>query len=67
MASVVTAMGRLAAHTGKEWTLKQTLEHEPEFAPNVDKLTLESNAPLQADSEGKYPVPEPGRKIRREY
>ncbi len=67
MASVVTVMGRLAAHTGREWTLKQTLEHEPEFAPDVDKLTLESNAPLQADSEGKYPVPEPGKKITREY
>jgi predicted dehydrogenase len=67
MASLVTVMGRLAAHTGKEWTLKDTLNHEHEFAPEADKLTLDSPAPLQADSEGKYPVPEPGRKIKREY
>jgi predicted dehydrogenase len=67
MASLVTAMGRLAAHTGREWTLQQTLKHEPEFAPDLDKLTLVANAPLQADSEGKYPVPEPGKKIKQEY
>jgi predicted dehydrogenase len=66
-ASLVTTMGRLSAHTGKVWTYEQTLEHEHEFAPDVDKLTLTSNAPIQADAQGKYPVPEPGIKIRREY
>jgi predicted dehydrogenase len=66
-ASLVTVMGRLAAHTGREWTYQQTLDHEHEFAPGVDKLTLTGPAPLQADQEGKYPVPEPGTKIKREY
>jgi predicted dehydrogenase len=66
-ASLVTAMGRLAAHTGREWTLEQTLKHQPEFAPEADKLTMTSDAPVKADSDGKYPVPEPGRKIRAEY
>jgi predicted dehydrogenase len=66
-ASLVTVMGRLAAHTGQEWTYEATLKHEHEFAPEVDKLTLESPAPLRADTHGKYPVPEPGIKIKREY
>ena len=66
-ASLVTVMGRLAAHTGHVWTYKQTLEHEHEFAPNVDKLTLDGPSPLQADAQGRYPVPEPGRKTKREY
>jgi predicted dehydrogenase len=66
-ASLVTVMGRLAAHTGQVWTYKQTLEHEHEFAPNVDKLELNGPAPLQADQDGKYPVPEPGKKTKREY
>ena len=49
------------------WTYEQTLNHEHEFAPDVDKLTLDGRAPLQADGDGKYPVPEPGKKIKREY
>jgi predicted dehydrogenase len=67
MASLVTVMGRLAAHTGRVWTLKETLAHEHEFAPKVEEFTFDAPAPVQADSEGKYPVPEPGKKIKREY
>ncbi len=33
-ASLVTAMGRLAAHTGQEWTLENTLKHGHELRPN---------------------------------
>jgi predicted dehydrogenase len=66
-ASLVTAMGRLAAHTGKVWTYEQTLEHEHELAPSVDKLAMDSPAPLQANAEGKYPVPRPGIEIKREF
>jgi predicted dehydrogenase len=66
-ASLVTAMGRMAAHTGKVITYEQMLNCEHEFAPTVDKLTMDSPAPVQADAQGKYPVPEPGRKIDREY
>ena len=39
-ASLVTAMGRMAAHTGQVITYDDILNHEHEFAPNVDKLTL---------------------------
>jgi predicted dehydrogenase len=63
-ASLVTAMGRMAAHTGQVITRAQMLACEQEFAPTVDRLTMDGPAPLQADSHGRYPVPEPGRPVR---
>ena len=61
-ASLVTAMGRMSAHTGQVITRDQMLGCQHEFAPNADKLTLDSPAPLKSLSNGKYPVPEPGQK-----
>jgi predicted dehydrogenase len=66
-ASLVTAMGRMAAHTGQIIKRQQMLDCPHEFAPEVDKLTLDGPAPLRADEHGKYPVPEPGIKRNREY
>ena len=67
MASAVTSMGRMAAHTGQLITLEEFLKVDHEFAPEIDKLTMDSEAPLQADSDGKYPVPLPGLVTDREY
>ena len=66
-ASLVTSMGRMAAHTGREITYEQILNSDHEFAPGLDKLTEDSPAPLQPDADGKYPVPTPGQKKDREY
>jgi predicted dehydrogenase len=66
-ASLITAMGRLAAHTGRLVTRDEMLNHEHDLAPDVDQLTMDGPAPLQAGPDGKYPVPEPGIKTRREY
>ena len=33
----------------------------------VDKLTMDSPAPLVAGPDGKYPVPQPGITTQREY
>jgi predicted dehydrogenase len=66
-ASVATSMGRMACHTGQVVTFDDMLNHEHEFAPEVDKLTMDGPAPLVADKDGKYPVPEPGMKKKREY
>jgi predicted dehydrogenase len=66
-ASLVTAMGRMAAHTGQVITYDQMLNCEHEFAPELDRLTMSSSAPLVADQDGKYPVPQPGVKRTREY
>ncbi len=66
-ASLVTSMGRMAAHTGQEISYEEMLNCEHEFAPGVDAFTFESPAPLQADGNGKYPVPMPGITRKREY
>lgn len=66
-ASVVTNMGRFAAHTGQEITYEEMLNHEHEFAPGVEKLTMNSPSPVPADANGRYPIPEPGIKRNREY
>jgi len=67
IASLVTSMGRMAAHTGQTITYDEMLNCEHEFAPEVDRLTNDSPAPLQAEADGKYPVPAPGVKKQREY
>jgi predicted dehydrogenase len=66
-ASLVTAMGRMAAHTGRVVTFDEMLNHEHEFAPDVDTLTADSEAPLQLLASGIYPQPEPGRLRDREF
>lgn len=66
-ASLVTSMGRMAAHTGQIVTFDEMLNHPHEFAPEVDKLTDSSPAPLRPGPDGKYPLPQPGVLKNREY
>ena len=66
-ASLVTSMGRMAAHTGQIVTFDQILNCEHEMAPDVDKFTMDSPAPVPSDKDGKYPVPMPGVNKNREY
>ena len=66
IASMVTSMGRMAAHTGNEVTYEEMLACKHEFAPDVDKLTEDGPAPVQL-KDGKYPVPMPGIITAREY
>jgi len=66
-ASLVNTMGRMAAHTGQVVTFDEALNCKHEFAPDVDKFTMDSPAPLRLNSEGKYPVPQPGILKDREY
>jgi predicted dehydrogenase len=65
--SLVTSMGRMAAHTGQTITYEQILNCPHEFAPGLDKITGDSPAPLRAGPDGKYPVPQPGLIKDREY
>ena len=60
-------MGRMAAHTGQLITYEQMLNHDHEFAPDVDELVLDGPAPLKLGADGKYPVPQPGIVKNREY
>ncbi|MCX6914707.1 MAG: Gfo/Idh/MocA family oxidoreductase [Verrucomicrobia bacterium] len=65
--SLVTSMGRMAAHTGQEITFEDILNCEHEFAPTVDQLTMDSPAPVPAGPDGTYPKPMPGITKKREY
>ena len=67
-ASLVTSMGRMAAHTGQVITFDDILNSTHEFAPTVDKLTATSPAPLQiSKTTGRYPMPQPGLLRDREF
>ncbi|MCA9051491.1 MAG: gfo/Idh/MocA family oxidoreductase, partial [Planctomycetaceae bacterium] len=66
MASLVTSMGRMAAHTGQIITLDQMITCPHEFAPGIEELTLDSESPLKS-KDGKYPIPYPGLIKDREY
>jgi len=66
-ASLVSSMGRMAAHTGREITFDDMLQCEHEMAPGIEKFTIDSPAPLLAAANGRYPVPQPGIVTKREY
>ena len=66
-AALVVAMGRRAVHTGQTVTFDGMLNDPLEFAPDVDKLTPDSPAPVQPGPDGRYPSPQPGKLKDREY
>ena len=65
-ASLVTAMGRFAAHTGRTVTYDEMLNCTDDLTAGVDSLTDTSSGLLAADTDGTYPVPMPG-KYKFEY
>lgn len=66
-ASLVCSMGRKACHTGVEIGFDELLNSEDEYAPGVDRLTMDSPAFLAAGPDRTYPVPQPGLVTTREY
>jgi hypothetical protein len=66
-ASLTSSLGRIAAHTAKEWTLENLLNSDHEYAPGADTWTNDSPPPLKSDEDGNYPVPQPGQVTDREY
>jgi predicted dehydrogenase len=66
-ASVVSSMGRFAAHTGQEVTYDQMLNLEHVYAPGVETMTMDGPAPVMSDAQGRYPIPEPGICTKTEY
>jgi hypothetical protein len=43
------------------------LNSDLEYAPDVDKLTMDSPPPVLAAADGRYPIPQPGILTDREY
>jgi len=66
-ASMVTSMGRFAAHTGKKVKWEDYKDNNFFMSPNADKVTLDGPSPLQLDPDGRYPKPNPGIFSKAEY
>ena len=67
MASLVTSMGRMAAHTGQVMTIEDMLNCDHDFGEGITDLTLASDSPLQPAEDGTYDIPQPGLNPDYEY
>jgi len=65
-ASLATAMGRFAAHTGREVTFEEMLNCPDDLSAGAELFTADSPAPVLLNTDGAYPVPNPG-KFKYEY
>ncbi len=61
LSNLADIMGRAAAHSGKVVTWDQAMASDFRFCPNIDSLTDDSLPPIQANDQGRYPVPVPGQ------
>jgi predicted dehydrogenase len=59
--NLASIMGRAAVHTQKIVTWEEIIDSDFMFCSDVDGLTKDSPAPVQADEKGCYPVPVPGK------
>jgi predicted dehydrogenase len=60
MSNIADMMGRAAIHTGKVVTWDEAMASEFRWCPDIDHLNENSPPPVQADAQGRYPVPVPG-------
>ncbi|MCS7304008.1 MAG: Gfo/Idh/MocA family oxidoreductase [Thermoguttaceae bacterium] len=60
LANLAAIMGRAAVHMGRIITWQEAMASDFRFCENVAALTADSPAPVQADANGRYPVPIPG-------
>jgi predicted dehydrogenase len=58
--ALVGIMGRMAAESGQYVSWEDALNSKVELAPGLDKMTMQSDAPVMPDANGKYPLAMPG-------
>jgi predicted dehydrogenase len=61
LSNLADIMGRAAAHSGQVVTWDEAMASNFRFCPSIDDLTDDSAPPIQADEQGRYPVPVPGQ------
>jgi predicted dehydrogenase len=59
-AAMTGILGRMAAESGKAIAWDEAMASNVELAPGLDQYTMESNAPVMPDAQGRYPVAMPG-------
>jgi predicted dehydrogenase len=59
-AAMAGILGRMAAECGQMVTWDEAINSKLELAPGLDKLTMDSPAPIQPDAQGRYPIAMPG-------
>ena len=60
LSNLADIMGRAAIHSGKIITWDEAMASNFQWCPNIDSLNENSPPPIQADAQGRYPVPVPG-------
>jgi predicted dehydrogenase len=60
-ANLASIMGRAAVHLQRIVTWDELMASDFKFCSNVANFTYDSPSPLQADAQGCYPVPVPGK------
>ncbi|MFA6543426.1 MAG: Gfo/Idh/MocA family oxidoreductase [Limisphaerales bacterium] len=58
--NLAAIMGRAAVHMGRTITWDEAMASKFQWVPGIDTMTHKSEAPLKADSGGRYPAPVPG-------
>lgn len=58
--AMVGILGRMAAESGQMITWEQAMASNVELAPGLENCTMDSNAPVMPDPQGRYPVAMPG-------
>lgn len=59
-ANLAAIMGRAAAHTGQMITWDQAMNSTFQYVADIDHMTFDTPAPIQAGPDGIYPAPQPG-------